>query len=62
VKTVFVDTHYWIAITHPGDQWREPAKAARDALGPARLVTTDEVLTEYLAALSRSGEMLRQLE
>ena len=61
MKTVFADTVYWIAVTRPGDQWREPAKAAREALGPARLVTTDEVLTEYLAALSGSGEVFRKL-
>jgi len=61
VKTVFVDTHYWIAVTRPDDQWREPAKAARDALGPVLLVTTDEVLTEYLAALSHGGQVLRKL-
>lgn len=61
MKTVFVDTHYWIAVTRPGDRWRDPAKAARATLGPALLVTTDEVLTEYLAALSGSGELLRKL-
>jgi predicted nucleic acid-binding protein len=61
VKSVFVDTVYWIAITRRGDQWHEPAKAAREALGPVLMVTTDEVLTEYLAALSRGGEMLRRL-
>ncbi len=61
MKTVFVDTHYWIAVTRPDDQWREPARVARAALGPALLVTTDEVLTEYLAALSRSGEILRKV-
>ncbi len=61
MKAVFVDTHYWIAITRPGDQWHESAKAAREALGPVLLVTTDEVLTEYLAALSHGGEMLRKL-
>ena len=61
MKAVFVDTHYWIAVTRLGDQWREPAKAARATLGPALLVTTDEVLTEYLAALSSGGEVLRKL-
>ena len=61
MKTVFVDTHYWIAVTRPDDQWRESAKAARTTLGPVLLVTTDEVLTEYLAALSGGGEVLRKL-
>jgi predicted nucleic acid-binding protein len=60
VKAVFADTVYWIAITRPGDQWGGSAKAAREALGPALLVTTDEVLTEYLAALSGAGEALRK--
>jgi predicted nucleic acid-binding protein len=61
VKTDFVDTVYWLAVTLPRDQWHGPAKAARAALGAAILVTTDEVLSEYLAALSRSGNALRKL-
>ena len=61
MKAVFVDTVYWIATVLPADQWKEPAKKARDALGAVRLVTTDEVLTEFLAALSGHGENLRRL-
>lgn len=33
---------------------------ARDGLGSVRLVTTDEVLTELLAALSAGGEHIRR--
>ncbi len=59
MRTVFVDTVYWIAISKPRDPWSKAAKAALEQLGQARLVTTDEVLTEYLAALSKSGAGLR---
>ncbi len=59
MKTVFVDTVYWIAILLPRDQWNEPAKRAREQLGHVWLVTTDEVLTEFLAALSKCGPELR---
>ena len=61
MKSVFADTVYWIAVTRPGDQWTGAAKSAREAFGPALLVTTDEVLAEFLAALSGGGEAIRQL-
>jgi uncharacterized protein len=51
MKTVFADTLYWVAIVLPDDPWRQPAERARQALGDARLVTTDEVLSEFLTAL-----------
>ncbi|MXX11053.1 MAG: type II toxin-antitoxin system VapC family toxin [Nitrospira sp. SB0677_bin_15] len=53
MKKVFVDTVYWIAIANPKDQWRQAAEDAREQLGNARLVTTEEVLTEFLTALSK---------
>ena len=59
MKKVFADSHYWIAMVNPRDQWAEVAKAARALLGEALIVTTDEVLTEFLAAL-RSGEHMRR--
>lgn len=59
MKTVFADSHYWIAIVNPHDQWAEAAKDARALLGEALIVTTDEVLTEFLAAL-RSGKHMRK--
>ena len=60
MRSVFADTLYWVAVAKPGDSWAEPARNARTALGPVRLVTTDEVLTEFLAALSKSGEGVRR--
>ena len=59
MRSVFADTWYWLAIVRPDDQWREAALRARKELGPVRLVTTDEVLSEFLTGLSRAGEILR---
>jgi len=55
-----VDTVYWIAIANPGDQWSGIAKEVRSSLGDVRLVTTDEVLTEFLTGLAYGGEHLRR--
>ncbi len=60
MKEVFADTHYWIAIINPGDQWAEFARAARSKLGQVRIVTTDEVLTEFVTALAPYGPQLRE--
>ena len=60
MKMVFADSNYWIAIVAPNDQWAEAAKRARGLLGDVVLLTTDEVLSEFLTALSRYGQNLRQ--
>ena len=60
MRLVFADTVYWISIIKPKDPWCEAAKSAREKLGAVRIVTTDEVLTEFLAALSKSGPNLRR--
>ena len=57
MKTVFADTVYWIAIANPKDQWADAAEKARQKLGSVRMVTTDEVLTEFLTALSKSSSL-----
>jgi uncharacterized protein len=60
MRAVFADTVYWVAVTKPGDQWSEIAKTAKASLGEVRLVTTDEVLTEFLTILASGGEHLRR--
>jgi len=60
VNQVFVDTVYWVATVKPGDQWADAARSAKALLGAVRLVTTDEVLSEFLAALSAWGPAVRQ--
>ncbi len=59
MNAVFADSLFWIARVRPGDPWAEAAKQEEARLAPVRIVTTDEVLTEFLAALSRGGETLR---
>lgn len=60
MRSVFVDTQYWIAVTNRRDPWHELAVAARSRLGPALLVTTEEVLGEFLTGISRGGPRLRR--
>ncbi|MGA2608554.1 MAG: nucleic acid-binding protein [Terriglobia bacterium] len=60
MKTVFADSLYWIAVVRPNDAWGDAANAARKALGDAFILSTDEVLSEFLAALSHGGETLRR--
>jgi len=60
MTTVFADTVYWLATARPNDQWKEPAQRAKESLENVRLLTTDEVLTEFLASLSDGGEHVRR--
>ena len=59
MKWVFADTFYWLAMANPADQWHEAALQAKQRLGRVQLVTTEEVLTEFLAGLSGLGEFYR---
>ena len=62
MNEVFADTSFWIAVTIPGDKWAEAATSARAALPPdTRIVTTEEVLSEFLGWLSLRRERLRYL-
>jgi predicted nucleic acid-binding protein len=60
MKAVFVDSLYWTAICRPHDPWRDAANAAKATLGPVPMVTTDEVLNEFLTAMSAGGPKVRQ--
>lgn len=60
MRRVFADSLYWTATVRPHDPWADRAKAAEEELRNALLVTTDEVLTEFLAALGQSGPVVRQ--
>ena len=60
MNEIFADTAYWIAMSVPDDKWTAAAERAEQTLpADARLVTTDEVLTEYLAWVSVRREQLR---
>ncbi|MBK6975327.1 MAG: type II toxin-antitoxin system VapC family toxin [Sterolibacteriaceae bacterium] len=53
MKVVFVDTGHWVAVLNPKDDWNSRAISASRSLGKVRLVTTEMVLDELLAALSK---------
>ncbi len=59
MKAVFADTLYWVAISRPKDSWRAAALQARRNIGEAVLVTTDEVLSEFLTAMAKGGPWMR---
>lgn len=61
MRAVFVDSLYWVAVVNPNDQWHEPALAARARLGDVKLVTTQDMLGEFLTGLSRGGKTIRDI-
>ena len=61
MRTVFADSLYWLAVANPRDPWRAAARATKRELGAVQIVTTDEVLAEFLTGLCRSGSVLRRI-
>ena len=59
MRRVFADTLYWLALFVPGDEWAEAAVTAD--LADALLVTTEEVLSEFLTAVCARGDHARRL-
>ena len=57
---VFADTLYWIAMARPNDSWTAVARQAKASISNAELVTTEEVLSEFLTALAGGGPTLRR--
>ena len=55
MKAVFADTFYWIALTLPGDSAHARAQQVADDI-----VTTEEVLTEYLTFFCTAPEYMRR--
>src|SRR5260370_3788342 len=52
---VFADTFYWLALARPREWWPAAARRWAAANASTSLVTTDEVLTEFLNALAGTG-------
>lgn len=53
MKVVFADTGYWEAVLNPNDKLHLAAQKVSASLGKVRLLTTEMVLDELLAALSK---------
>jgi hypothetical protein len=57
MRQVFADSLYWIALSHPGDQWHAAALKASHALQRAEIVTTQEMLGELLTAFRYNPQL-----
>jgi uncharacterized protein len=60
VSVVFADTFYWIALTNRRDSAHQAVMQFTKTLAPRSVVTSDEVLTEFLAYCA-SDQMLRRV-
>jgi predicted nucleic acid-binding protein len=59
MKAIFADTFYWVALTNKLDALHEQALALPRSLGSPRIITTEEVITEYLNSFADWGEHFR---
>ncbi|MCC6741972.1 MAG: type II toxin-antitoxin system VapC family toxin [Planctomycetia bacterium] len=61
MNEVFADTCFWVALVDPKDPLREAALKAARQLGGRIIVTSREVLLEFLNYFCEYGEHLRAL-
>ena len=59
MRVLFADTFYWAALTSTTDAAHERAMHLSRALAPDKIVTTDEVLCEYLAFFAGARPSVR---
>lgn len=57
--TAFADTFYWLAVARPRDPWHVRVWQWALAHPSTSVVTTDEILTEFLNAFSSAGQVGR---
>jgi len=61
MRRIFADAVYWVAIANRKDQWYAKEVTVMRSLDRVTLVTTEEVLDEFLAHYSGHGPVLRNL-
>ena len=59
MKALFAGTFYWAALTSTEDAAHERAMELSRYLAPERIITTDEVLSEYLAFFAGARPSVR---
>jgi hypothetical protein len=57
---VFADTFYWIALTNPRDSAHRRVMEFTTTLPQQSVITTDEVLTEFLAYCAFNRQLRRE--
>ena len=60
MKAVFADTFYWAALTVVDDPAHATALELSRSLAPDRVVTSDEVLAEYLTFFASARPNIRE--
>jgi predicted nucleic acid-binding protein len=60
MKSIFVDTLYWVALANSRDQWHEKAIELQKTVSNRRLITTEAVLIEFINYFSSFGSFMRQ--
>jgi predicted nucleic acid-binding protein len=59
MRPIFADTFYWAALTSPDDSFYLEAIEFSRRLQPDHIVTSDDVLVEYLAFFAKSDRAIR---
>ena len=59
MRAVFADTFYWAALTSTEDAAHDRTLSLSRSIDPERIVTTDEVLAEYLAFFAAARPSVR---
>ena len=59
LRAVFADTFYWIAIFNPNDSFYGKATTLSQSLQNTLIITTDEVLTEFLTYFASADPAVR---
>jgi predicted nucleic acid-binding protein len=57
MNAVFADTFYWYGLANPRDQWHGKVLKAKNHVAGRTIVTTEEVLSELLAAMSGDAHL-----
>jgi predicted nucleic acid-binding protein len=60
MRSIFADTFYWTALLNPRDDYHAIVKNYSRQLKSAILVTSDEVITEFLNFFSNYHPLMRQ--
>ena len=58
---LFADTFYWLAVSSPTDQWNAVVRKVVEPLPNLSIVTTDDILSEFLAGIAGRGTYQRGL-
>ena len=59
MNDIFVDTLHLVALVNPKDQWHQKSVEVETATRNADLITTEDILTEFLNFYAEHGEFMR---